>query len=154
MFYLLSRPHVFLRYLAPATNCRRCGGLRAPAYSELRVTSPGNSARSNYGLGSLACQALQDDVACCRCGVSLRCPACYTIPHPTAANKFSRPVLLSYECFFDGQPKTLFCSEEGFQKNLLCNSHSSNTLLCDYYFRNTVVDAPLVHHAIYLWTPP
>ena len=43
------------------------------------MTSPGISARSNHGLRFLACQALRDDVACCRCGRESHV-LCYTIP--------------------------------------------------------------------------
>ena len=116
----------------------QCGGLSAPAYPELWVTSLGISAHSNHGLRSLACQALRDDVACCHWGrestcirINLRDLFCFR------TSAFSR-----------GNPKPF----SGVQKNLLCNSRSSNTLLRDYLFHNTVAYALLVHHTI--WAPP
>ena len=106
----------------------RCGGLSAPAVSELRVTSPEISARSNHGLKSLACQALRDDVF----GALHAC--CADLPRPPSLPpRINLRDLFCYRtsAFLRGNPKPF----SGFQKNLLCNSHSSNTYYKrDYFF--------------------
>ena len=101
----------------------RTGGLSTPAVSELRVMSPEISACSNHGLRSLACQALWDDVACCRCGRDSPPPL------PPRIN-FRDLFCYRTSAFPRGNPKPV----SGFHKNLLCNSHSYNTYYKRVYF--------------------
>ena len=101
----------------------RCPGLSRPAYSELRVTSPVILARSDQGLRSLACQALRDDVACCRCGCKSPVLLCYMIPLRD---------LFCYRlsAFSTSKPKTLFLYSFYFHNSwILCGNYDTQCQL-------------------------